>query len=83
VTATTRSIVLAATERLQVAQRRVAFDDHPAAVTAVATVGAAVRNVGLAAEAQAAVTARARRDEYAGLVVKHPPIVDESEPYER
>jgi hypothetical protein len=60
-----------ALEGLQVAQRVVAEQHHGAAVPAVAAVGAAARDVGLAAEGQAAVPAGSRLNEDASLVVEH------------
>jgi hypothetical protein len=82
-TAAARSVVLASTKRLQITQRRVALDDHAAAVSAVAAVRSPMRHVRLAPEALGAVTAGAGRDRYAGFVVEHSAIVDESGPHER
>ena len=64
-------VVRAALEGLQVAQRVVADEHDVAAVAAVAAVGPAVRDVRLAAEAQAAVAAAAGLYEDARLVVEH------------
>ena len=61
-----------AAERLQIAQRVVAAHDHVAPVTAVAAVGAALRNVGLAPERQRAVAAGAGADLDAGAIGEHP-----------
>ena len=57
VPASVRAVVAAAPERLQVAQRVVAADDHVAAAAAVAAVGPALRDVGLTPEGQRSIAA--------------------------
>ena len=60
-----------AAERLQVAQVVVAAQHDVAAAAAVAAVGTALRDVGLAPEGQAAVAARSRSDLDVRAVGKH------------
>ena len=71
VAAPLRAEVRLAAERLQVAQVVVAAQDDVAAAAAVAAVGPALGDVGLAAERQAAVAACARLHFDPGTVVEH------------
>src|ERR1019366_2110093 len=78
-----RSVESATPERLQVTQRRVALEHNVAAVPAVAAVRSAARHVRLTAEAGGSGAAGPRLDLDPGFVVKHPPILAESEPHVR
>ena len=71
VAAALRAEVRPAAERLQVAQVVVAAQHDVAAAAAVAAVGPALGDVGLAAERQAAVAAGARLHFDPGTVVEH------------
>ena len=71
VAAALRAEVRLAAERLQVAQVVVAAQHDVAAAAAVAAVGPALGDVGLAAERQAAVAAGARLHLDPGSVVEH------------
>jgi len=65
------SEVCAATEVTEVAQRRIADEHHIGAPSAVAAVGTAAGNVGLAAEGDDTVASRAALDEDPGTVLEH------------
>ena len=62
---------LLAREAGEVAPVRVGDDDHVAAAAPVAAVGPALRDLLLAAEAQAAVASAARLDANLGSIVEH------------
>ncbi len=63
--------VCAATEVTEVAQRGIADEHHVGAPSAVAAVGPAAGNVGLAAEGDDTVASRAALDEDLGTVLEH------------
>ena len=71
VTAARRAVMSRDPHRGEIAPRRIAEQDHVAAVAAVAAVGPAARDVRLAAEADDAVAAPTALDEYACAIVEH------------